>query len=86
MSDGDPRSTVAGGRVSQFGADSAGLNPAWRNAVVETVCAVSWSEETSSTEIQGMLQQLRGWIQAMYDVTPNDGAYLNEVCHCCMSG
>ncbi|KAH0835525.1 hypothetical protein J3R83DRAFT_9214 [Lanmaoa asiatica] len=70
--------TVAGGRVSQFGADSAGLNPAWRNAVVQTFCGISWDEESSSTQIKGMIQQLRGWIKAMYDVTPNDGAYFNE--------
>ncbi|KAG8220356.1 hypothetical protein J3R82DRAFT_3453 [Butyriboletus roseoflavus] len=70
--------TIAGGRVSHFGADSAGLNPAWRNAVVETVCGVFWDEDTSSTDIRGMIHQLQGWIQTMYDVTPNDGAYFNE--------
>ena len=80
LADRDPRSTIAGGRVSQFSADSAGLNPAWRNAVVETVCGVSWDEDTPTTDIQRMIQQLRAGIQAMYDVTPNDGAYLNEVC------
>ena len=30
-------------------------------------------------EIQGMISQLKGWIKAMYDITPNDGAYFNEV-------
>ncbi|KAF8553169.1 FAD-binding domain-containing protein [Imleria badia] len=70
--------TVAGGKVSQFGANSAGLNPAWRNAVVETVCGVTWDDGASSTEIQGMISQLQGWIKAMYDLTPNDGAYFNE--------
>jgi len=70
--------TIAGGKVSQFGADSAGLNPAWRNAVVETLCGIIWEDGTSSTEIQGMISQLQGWIKAMYDVTPNDGAYFNE--------
>ncbi|KAI9464375.1 hypothetical protein HD554DRAFT_2281222 [Boletus coccyginus] len=70
--------TIAGGKVSQFGADSAGLNPAWRNAVVETVCGISWEDGASSTEIQGMISQFKGWIKAMYDITPNDGAYFNE--------
>ena len=79
VADDDPRSTVAGGKVSQFGADSAGLNPAWRDAVVETVCGFGWEEDTPSTDIRVMIDQLRGWIQAMYDVSPNDGAYFNEV-------
>ena len=26
-----------------------------------------------------MISQLKGWIKAMYDITPNDGAYFNEV-------
>ncbi|KAI9572545.1 hypothetical protein HD554DRAFT_2168239 [Boletus coccyginus] len=69
---------IAGGKVSQFDADSAGLNPAWRNAVVETVCGVSWEDGASSTEIQGLISQLKGWIKDMYDITPNDGAYFNE--------
>ncbi|KAI9572546.1 hypothetical protein HD554DRAFT_2293303 [Boletus coccyginus] len=66
------------GKVSQFSADSAGLNPAWRNAVVETICGVSWEDGASSTEIQGMISQLKGWIKDMYDITPDDGAYFNE--------
>ena len=74
-----PHSTIAGGKVSQFSADSAGLNPAWRNAVVETVCGITWDDGASSTEIQGMTSQLQGWIKTMYDLTPNDGAYFNEV-------
>ena len=72
-------SAIAGGKVSQFGADSAGLNPVWRDAVVETVCGITWEDGTSSTKIQGMISQLKGWIKAMYDITPNDGAYFNEV-------
>ena len=74
MTDGDPRSTIAGGKVSQFGPDSAGLNPAWRNAVVETACGFIWEEDTSSADVRDMINQLQGWIQAMYDVSPNDGA------------
>ncbi|KAF8547408.1 FAD-binding domain-containing protein [Imleria badia] len=70
--------TIAGGKVSQFDADSAGLNPAWRNAVVQTMCGITWKDGTSTTEIQGEISQLQGWIKAMYDLTPNDGAYFNE--------
>jgi len=69
---------IAGGKVSQFAADSAGLNPAWRNAVVETTCSVGWADGASYTEIQELIAQVRGWIQATYDLSPGDGAYFNE--------
>ncbi|KAF9236142.1 hypothetical protein BU15DRAFT_77242 [Melanogaster broomeanus] len=70
--------TIAGGKVNQIDPESAGLNPAWRNAVVEVVHGISWQDGTSSTEIKGMIDQLKEGIQAMYDLTPNDGAYFNE--------
>ncbi|KIJ13630.1 hypothetical protein PAXINDRAFT_80827 [Paxillus involutus ATCC 200175] len=69
---------IAGGKVNQIDPDSAGLNPAWRNAVVETVCGFSWQDGTSTTEIQELIDRFRGRIKTMYDLTPNDGAYFNE--------
>ncbi|KAF9222133.1 FAD-binding domain-containing protein [Gyrodon lividus] len=69
---------IAGGKVNQIDPDSAGLNPAWRNAVVETVCGISWEDGTSSKEIEGLTDQLKGWIKTMYDLAPQDGAYFNE--------
>jgi len=77
----NPCSTVADG--SQFGANSAGLNPAWWNVVVQTVCGILWEDGASSTE--GMISQLKGWIKAMYDITPNDGAYFNKVRPVCLT-
>ncbi|KIJ13627.1 hypothetical protein PAXINDRAFT_80811 [Paxillus involutus ATCC 200175] len=70
--------TVAGGKVNQIDPDSAGLNPAWRNAVVETLCEIFWEDGASLTEIEGKIDQLKGSIKTMYDLTPNDGAYFNE--------
>ncbi|KAF8838540.1 FAD-binding domain-containing protein [Paxillus ammoniavirescens] len=70
--------TVAGGKVNQIDPDSAGLNPAWRNAVVETMCGVYWQDGASSTEIEGMIDKLKGWIKTMHDLAPNDGVYFNE--------
>ena len=64
-------------KISQFSTDSAGLNPAWWNVVMQTMCGILWEDSASSTE--GMISQLKGWIKAMYDITPNDGAYFNEV-------
>ena len=46
---------------------------------METVCGVGWEDGASSIEIQGIISQLKGWIKSMYDITPNDGAYFNEV-------
>ena len=70
---------VAGGKVNQIPADSAGVNPAWRDAVVLYYCGVTWEDGTSSSDIQGLISQLKGWIRALHDVAPNDGAYFNEV-------
>ncbi|KAF9236143.1 hypothetical protein BU15DRAFT_64240 [Melanogaster broomeanus] len=67
-----------GGKVNQIDPDSAGLNPAWRNAVVEVYSGFSWQDEASSTEIKGLIDQLQKGIQTMYDLTPNDSAYFNE--------
>ena len=72
-------STVAGGKVSQIDPGSAGVNPAWRNAVVEATCGVAWEEGASSAEIEGLISQLKTWISALNVVAPNDGAYFNEV-------
>ncbi|KAF8835607.1 FAD-binding domain-containing protein [Paxillus ammoniavirescens] len=69
---------IAGGKVNQIDPDSAGLNPAWRNAVVEAECGLSWQDGTSTAEIHELIDQLRGRIKTMYDLTPNDGAYFNE--------
>ncbi|KAI6161779.1 hypothetical protein EDD17DRAFT_1582504 [Pisolithus thermaeus] len=70
---------IAGGKVSQIDPHSAGVNPAWRNAIVETVCGVSWQEGATAEEIAGLTDQLKIWIRGMYDLTPQDGAYFNEV-------
>ncbi|KAI6144934.1 hypothetical protein BKA82DRAFT_4168424 [Pisolithus tinctorius] len=69
---------VAGGKVAQISPDSAGLNPAWRNAIVETVCGVFWAEGATAEEISGQIDQLKVWIKDMYALTPQAGAYFNE--------
>lgn len=69
---------IAGGKVSKIDSESAGVNPAWRNAVVEAVCGISWDEGASSKEIEEEISQLKTWISALNDVAPNDGAYFNE--------
>ncbi|KAH7886481.1 hypothetical protein F5I97DRAFT_997130 [Phlebopus sp. FC_14] len=69
---------IAGGKVNQIDPDSAGLNPAWRNAIVEAVCGFSWEDGTSQEDLQVQIKQLKSWIKIMHDLTPNDGAYFNE--------
>ena len=72
-------SMTAGGKVTQIDPESAGINPAWRNAVVGAGCVVSWQEGASSQEIEDEISQLKTWMNALYAVAPNDGAYFNEV-------
>ncbi|KAI6024238.1 hypothetical protein EDC04DRAFT_2934018 [Pisolithus marmoratus] len=69
---------VGGGKVSQVDPDSAGLNPTWRNTIVETVCSVFWAEGATAVEIAGQIDQLKVWIENMYSLTPQAGAYFNE--------
>ncbi|KAI6015297.1 hypothetical protein F5J12DRAFT_817299 [Pisolithus orientalis] len=69
---------VAGGKVAQISPDSAGLNPAWRNAIVETACGVFWAEGATAEEISGQIDQLKVWIKDMYVLSPQSGAYFNE--------
>ncbi|KAI5993065.1 hypothetical protein F5J12DRAFT_907354 [Pisolithus orientalis] len=69
---------VAGGKVSQIDPDSAGVNPAWRSAIVKTNCGVSWQEGATAEEIAGLTDQLKAWIKGMYDLTPQGGTYFNE--------
>ncbi|KAI5994876.1 hypothetical protein EDC04DRAFT_3148028 [Pisolithus marmoratus] len=69
---------VGGGKVSQVNPDSAGLNPTWRNTIVETVCSVFWAEGATAAEIAGQIDQLKVWIEDMYSLTPQAGAYFNE--------
>ena len=72
-------SMVAGGKVTQIDPESAGLNPAWRNAVVGAGCGITWQEGTSSQEIEMEISKLNTWMSAFYAVAPNDGTYFNEV-------
>ena len=70
---------IAGGKVTQINPESAGANPAWRNAVVGAGCAVSWDEGASSKEIEESISQFKAWVGALHDVAPNDSTYFNEV-------
>jgi len=70
---------VAGGKVNEIDPESAGINPAWRNAVVEVGCGVFWEEGTSSTAIEGLISQLNAWTSSLSQAASNDAAYFNEV-------
>ncbi|KAI6008074.1 hypothetical protein EDC04DRAFT_901990 [Pisolithus marmoratus] len=69
---------IAGGKVSKIDANSTGLNPVWRKAVVETLCATTWEEGATAEEIQKLTDQTKAQIRDMYDLTPGDGTYFNE--------
>ncbi|KIJ13635.1 hypothetical protein PAXINDRAFT_13592 [Paxillus involutus ATCC 200175] len=55
----------SGGKVNQINPDSLGVNPAWRNAVVQTSCEASWQDGATSTEIDGIIDQLKGRIKTI---------------------
>lgn len=71
---------ITGGKVSQIDPNSAGLNPAWRDAIGLALCGVTWQEGASAEKIQAEISQLEAWIQIMHDLAPDSGAYYNEVC------
>ncbi|KAM6494741.1 hypothetical protein JOM56_009364 [Amanita muscaria] len=48
---------VAGGAVSRANLDSAGLNPAWREALGLLVSDVTWNEGTQTAEIDRLRKQ-----------------------------
>ncbi|KIJ63201.1 hypothetical protein HYDPIDRAFT_93112 [Hydnomerulius pinastri MD-312] len=69
---------VAGGKVSEIDPDSVGLNPAWRDAIIEALCVVQWPDGTPSQEIHEKVDEVKSLIKAIHDATPNDSAYFNE--------
>ncbi|KAI0777630.1 hypothetical protein BD413DRAFT_490599 [Trametes elegans] len=69
---------IGGGAVSKVNASSAGLNPAWRKALVHTILGTSWPDGTSPTEIQQLREKLQNSTAAVRALAPDSGAYFNE--------
>ena len=72
---------VGGGQVSRDGADPySGLNPAWRKTYVHNVVARGWapgSDQATKDAVHRDITYTK--VQALKDLAPNTGSYMNEV-------
>ncbi|EAU80813.2 FAD/FMN-containing protein [Coprinopsis cinerea okayama7 len=76
---GAPWATVAGGAVAQPDPDSAGLNPAWREAVAEVYFGEFWNENENDVEtIERARERLINGTNILDPVSVNSAAYFNE--------
>ncbi|KAK7470124.1 hypothetical protein VKT23_001565 [Stygiomarasmius scandens] len=69
---------VAGGKVSEFDPDSAGLNPAWRKAILHITVSGGWSDGATIDEIRAAQEQLKEELAVLESLAPGGGAYFNE--------
>ncbi|KAF9262895.1 FAD-binding domain-containing protein [Marasmius fiardii PR-910] len=70
---------VCGGIVSTIDPDSAGLNPAWRDAVALGICGGGgWKEGATVDEIQVYKQKAKDCLGMLEDLVPGGGSYFNE--------
>ncbi|KAH7921107.1 FAD-binding domain-containing protein [Leucogyrophana mollusca] len=72
---------VAGGAVSKVDPDSTGLNPAWRESLVEAIWGVRWNEGATYSEIERMRAWLAATMEQVSAIMPGAGSYFNEVRH-----
>lgn len=73
-------SQVAGGAVSRVKPSSAGLNPAWREAITHVLTVGSWPDGASSDEINQVRDNLKTALQVLQSLAgPANAAYFNEV-------
>ncbi|KAF5371347.1 hypothetical protein D9758_004186 [Tetrapyrgos nigripes] len=69
---------VGGGKVSEIDPDSAGLNPAWRKAIVHMIVGSGWLSGSTVDQIRAVQQKLRDDLAILESLAPGGGAYFNE--------
>ncbi|KIL60350.1 hypothetical protein M378DRAFT_168232 [Amanita muscaria Koide BX008] len=69
---------VAGGAVSKVDPDSAGVTPAWRQAIAIIESSIIWPEGTPTAQINQLRQGAAAELAALDPLSPNHGTYLNE--------
>lgn len=71
---------VGGGQVFADAHDpDSGVNPAWRKAYVHNIVARGWAPGTSKATIQAIYDDVtKNKTQAMKDLAPDTGCYMNE--------
>jgi hypothetical protein len=70
---------VAGGAVAKADPDSAGLNPAWRKALIHSVVAQTWKDGAPLSDILAAKEQVKKDTKVLEDLAPDSGSYFNEV-------
>lgn len=75
---------VGGGQVFKDADDPfSGVNPAWRQTYVHNIVARGWAPGSSEEVVQGVRDDITNTkVQAMKDLAPETGSYMNEVCLC----
>ncbi|PVH70851.1 hypothetical protein DL98DRAFT_436236 [Cadophora sp. DSE1049] len=78
-SDGTPNLSVSGTmNISKQKVDNA-LNPAWRDAVVHFITSQSWKDSLPSSQVQQIVDDMTyNKLNALHQLAPKSGAYLNE--------
>jgi len=56
-----------------------GLNPVWRNSLVDTTLGTGWEGGANSTQIEAARQLLVLDMKILEGIAPESGAYLNKV-------
>lgn len=71
----------SGGQVSKDAADPySGLNPAWRKAYVHNIVARGWAPGSDQATEDAVHKDITyNKVQAMKQLAPNSGSYMNEV-------
>lgn len=71
---------VGGGQVFADASDPySGVNPAWRQTYVHNIVARGWAPGSSNATIQAVYDDITyNKTQAMKDLAPNTGCYMNE--------
>ncbi|KAL8652305.1 MAG: hypothetical protein Q9210_002763 [Variospora velana] len=72
---------VGGGQVARDGADGhSGVNPAWRTAYLHNIVARGWAPGADAATRHAVYDDItKVKVQAMKDLAPDTGAYMNEV-------
>ncbi|KAH7921264.1 FAD-binding domain-containing protein [Leucogyrophana mollusca] len=69
---------VSGGAVSKVDPESTGLNPAWRESLVEAVWGAEWDEGATYSEIERSRAELAATMAQVSAIMPGAGSYFNE--------
>ena len=70
---------VAGGAVAAADPDSAGINPAWRKALVHAISGQTWADGAPLADILAAKDRVKEYTRALEDLAPDSGSYFNEV-------